>query len=255
MDYTAVTEATGTRVTREALSMLYLRYRMAATFCEGKDVLEVACGSGQGLGYLATKAKHIVGGDYTEGLLRMAYRYYGGRIPLVRLDAHLLPFRNRSFDVVILYEAIYYLAQPDQCLAECRRVLRDQGVVLICTVNREWSDFNPSPLSTRYFSAQELTDLLRRQGFNIELYGSFPVSRGSVRDHIVSVIKRVAVRLHLIPRTMKGKEVLKKLFFGRLTPIPPEVTDGMAEAYPLVPITTNSPNSQYKVLYAIARAR
>jgi ubiquinone/menaquinone biosynthesis C-methylase UbiE len=255
MDYSVVTEIPGLGATREQMSMLYTRYTTAAAFCEGKDVLEVACGAGLGLGYLARKARRIVGGDYTERLLRLAQRHYRGRIPLVRLDAHALPFRDRSFDVVILYEAIYYLTEPDRFLAECRRVLRVPGVVLICTVNKEWSDFNPSPFSVRYFSSQELIELLQRHGFAVELYGAFPVLKDSARDRVLSFLKRVAVALHLVPRTMKGREVLKRLFFGRLTPIPPEVTEGMAELHPLVPIAKKNVNSSYKVLYAVGRVR
>ncbi|MBM4030067.1 MAG: class I SAM-dependent methyltransferase, partial [Planctomycetes bacterium] len=201
MDFSIVTEATGTPVTREALSMMYTRYRLAAEYCENKDVLKVACGSGQGLGYLATKVGRVVGGDCTEKLLRVASRHYHGRMPLVRLDAQMLPFKDQSFDVVILYEAIYYLVRPDQFLAESRRVLRDQGTILISTVNKEWSDFNPSPLSARYFSAQELGELLKSQGFNAELYGAFPVCGESIKDRTLSLLKRAAVQLHLIPKT------------------------------------------------------
>lgn len=255
MDYTTVTEATGTRVTRDALSMLYTRYKSAVAFCGGKDVLELACGSGQGLGFLAAKARRIIGGDYSEALLRIAHRHYGGRVPLVQLDAHMLPFRDGSFDVLIIYEAIYYLTDPDMCLDECRRVLRDRGVVLICTVNKEWSGFNPSPFSTRYFAVRELGELLIRQGFSVELYCAFPVSRGSAKERIVSLVRRVAVSLQLIPGTMKGKELLKRLFFGSLTPIPPEVTDGMADLHMLLPVTGNTALSDYKVLYAIGRVR
>ena len=254
-DYTTVTEVPGSGATREQMSMLYTRYRCAGAICEGNDVLEVACGAGQGLGYLAKKARRVVGGDYTEHLLQVARRHYGDRIPLVRLDAHALPFRARSFEVIILYEALYYLSCPERFVGECRRVLRDGGFILICTVNGEWSDFNPSPFSTKYFAARELGELLKRQGFSVELYGGFCVSRASTKDRVVSFVKRVAVSLHLIPKTMKGKEVLKRLFFGRVTLIPPEVTDGMAEIYPLVPIATDSPSSEYKVLYAIARAQ
>ncbi len=252
-DYTTVTEVPGLGATREQMSMLYTRYRTAAAFCDGKVVLEVACGSGQGLGYLAAKARRVVGGDFTEGLLRMARQHYGGRVPLARLDAHTLPFRDQSVDVVICYEAIYYFASPNKFLGECRRVLRERGVVLICTVNKEWPDFVQSPFSTRYFSAQELGELIRARGFSVELYGAFPVSRGSGKDRIVSVLKRVADSLHLIPKTMRGKEILKRLFLGKLTPIPAEITDGIGEVCPLVPIPGNSVISDYKVLYAIGR--
>ncbi|MFQ5850692.1 MAG: class I SAM-dependent methyltransferase [Candidatus Binatia bacterium] len=255
MDYTAVTEVPEGRVTSEALAMMYTRYVYAASLCAGKEVLEVACGAGQGLGYLASKAGRVVGGDYTQGLLRQARRHYGLRMPLVRLDAHALPFVGQSFDVVILFEAIYYLARPEKFLDECRRVLRGEGLVLICTVNKEWSDFSPSPLSSRYVTTVELRELMAGRGFKIELYAAFPVSRDSARDRIASFIKRAAIRLHLIPETMKGKEILKRFFFGTLAPIPAEITDGMAEAYPCVPITGNSVMSDYKVLYVIGRTQ
>ena len=52
IDYGAVTEQVGDLISREALSMVYSRYRFAAQFCAGKRVLEVACGPGVGLGYL-----------------------------------------------------------------------------------------------------------------------------------------------------------------------------------------------------------
>lgn len=255
MDYTAVTEVTGNRVTREALSMLYTRYHTAAVFCEGKDVLEVACGSGQGLGYLAKRARRVVGGDYTENLIRGAQRHYRARIPLLLLDAHALPFQISSFDVIILYEAIYYLAQPEGFLEECRRVLRTKGSILICTVNKEWREFNPSPYSKHYLSCSELASLLKSHQFDVELFGAFPVSTGLVKDRIRSLLKRLAVTLHLMPKTMKGKEFLKQLFFGELLPLPPEVADGMAEAYPLVPIPGDTRNSLHKVVYAIAHMR
>jgi ubiquinone/menaquinone biosynthesis C-methylase UbiE len=253
VDYSTVTEATGNRITREALSMLYTRYSFAANFCKGRDVLEIACGSGQGLGYLARKANRIIGGDYTDGLIKRAQQYYQGRVPILRLDAHALPFHARSFDVVILYEAIYYLEDPNEFLTECRRVLREKGIVLICTVNKEWSDFNPSPFSTRYFSASELAALMKNHQFDVELLGAFPISTKSAKDRVVSFFKRSAVALHLMPKTMKGKEFLKRVFFGKLVPLPSEVKDGMAEYAPPVPISLETLNPQYKVLYAIAR--
>lgn len=254
MDYTTVTETTGDQIKQEALEMLYTRYAFAANFCEGKDVLEVACGSGQGLGYLAKRARKIVGGDYTENLVKGAHRHYSARIPLLCLDAHVLPFADSSFDVVILYEAIYYLAQPNHFLKECQRVLKKNGVVLLCTVNKEWSDFNPSPFSTRYYSAGELAELLEKQDFQVELYGAFPTSIKSKKDALISYAKRSAVALHVMPKTMKGKALLKRVFYGKLAILPPAVEEGMAELHTLIPIGNDTHNPQYKVLYAVARS-
>ena len=253
IDYTTVTEVPGNRITREQLERMYNRYCFASKFCEGKDVLEVACGSGIGLGYLVRTAKKVYGGDYTERLVRIAQEHYRGKINIFHLDAHKLPFKEDTFDMVILYEAIYYLANPGGFIDECRRILRKNGLITICTVNKDWSDFNPSPFSVRYFSAPELFEFLSQHGFDVELFGDCPISEGSMIDTIVSVIKRTAVVLHLMPKTMKMKEIFKRLLFGKLLELKNEIEDGVVEYSAPVPIPYSSPNLQYKVLYAIAR--
>ena len=92
-DYTSVTELPGSRATREQHARLYHRYQTAGQYIAGKRVLEVACGAGLGLGYLARRANAVIGGDYTESLLRTAQSHYQKRILLVLFDAHHLPLR------------------------------------------------------------------------------------------------------------------------------------------------------------------
>ncbi|RLB05274.1 MAG: hypothetical protein DRG50_07490 [Deltaproteobacteria bacterium] len=253
VDYTTVTEVPGNRVTREQLTRMCNRYYFASKFCENKEVLEVACGAGQGLGYLAKKARRVVGGDYTENLIKVAQKHYKGRVPLIRLDAHRLPFREDSFDVVILYEAIYYLARPEEFIKECCRILRRGGLVLICTANKDWMGFNPSPFSVRYFSAPELRSLLVQHNFDVQLLGDCPAYLSSIKDKLITMIRRMAVALRLIPKTMRGKEIFKRLFYGQLLALEEEIEDGMAEYSEPVPIDNELPNRDYKVLFAVAR--
>ncbi len=127
--------------------------------------------------------------------------------------------------------------------------------MLICTVNKEWQDFNPSPLSRRCFSAKELAEVLEKHGFEVNIFGAFPVPRETIKDRFISMLKRGAISLDLVPKSMKGKETLKRLFFGRLSPIPSKVTGGMADQCPLVRLTAYSVASNYKVLYAIGRTQ
>ncbi|MBF8267525.1 MAG: putative methyltransferase [Dehalococcoidia bacterium] len=259
VDYSKVTENPGDMVTRRALQMVVTRYSLARQHCQDKDVLEIGCGPGLGLGYLAQGARRVVGGDYTAGMVRTAQRHYRGRFSILRLDAHALPFAGGSFDVAILFEAIYYLADPGKFLDECRRVLRKDGILIVCTVNREWPDFNPSPSSTTYYSAPELLALLTEHGFQTEMFGAFPASTDSLARKVVSLIRRTAVSLHLIPGSMKGKAWLKRLFYGRLTPLPaelsPEAAEGLSGEGALVHISEEAPASQYTVLYALGRLR
>ncbi len=257
VDYTTITETPGTKASKEQLERLYQRYHFAYQFCGGKDVLEAACGAGQGLGYLAGTAKRVVGGDIDRDNLRFAEMQYRGRhaIQLEVFDAQNLPFENESFDVAIMYEGLYYLANPAAFIDEAYRVLRNDGVLILCTANKDWADFNPSPFSVRYFSVPGLDALLKQKFAYVDFYGGFLADTSRPRDAIVSFVKRSAVHLHLVPKTMEGKKVLKRVFFGKLYPVPAEVKEGMAEYIKPTPIPSDSPNSSYKVIFAVARKR
>ncbi len=249
-----MTEVPYLRTTLEAMSMLHTRYAFASKFCTDKDVLEIGCGAGVGLGYLARRARSLVGGDYTHSLLSCAQLNHQERIPLVRLDAHTLPFKAASFDVVILFEAIYYLARPEEFLKECRRVLRGAGILLLCSANKEWAGFNPSPFSQRYFSATELRQLLSANGIEAEILGGFPTSSENDGSKTVALIRRIAVSLNLIPKTMRGKELLKRLFYGQLVEVPRVAEDNQAMVEPLVSIpATERIIPRFKILYALGR--
>jgi SAM-dependent methyltransferase len=253
-NYTTVTETPSTRLTREALAMQLSRYAFAANLCSGKDVLEIGCGPGLGLGYLAREgARIVIGGDYTEDLLVRAAHYYNARAKMVRLDANSLPFRHESLDLIVLFETIYYLKNAEAFLNEARGVLRPSGQIVISTINREWQDFNPSPFSTRYPSAQELAQMLEINHFQSSLYGGFRIAPAGSWPLMVSSLKRTAVSLNLIPKTMKGKEYLKRVFLGPLRYPPHELMPRPEVCQLPEPLhdLTNAP--QFKVIYAVAK--
>jgi ubiquinone/menaquinone biosynthesis C-methylase UbiE len=253
--YSEVTEISGSKVSREQVQRMYTRYRFASDFSKNKDVLEVACGSGQGLGYLANIAKRVVGVDIDQKLLDQAKKQYNkrGDIQLYQADAAKLPFNENSFDVIIMYEAIYYLPEPEKFICEARRVLRDKGILLVCSANCELSSFNPSPFSFKYFSASGLFDLLNKMGFlNISILGDCKVDVWSLKARVLSFIKKQAVNLHLIPKTMKGKELFKRIFMGELVSMPAEIDDSLGQYNPPVEISNAKSDRLHKVIYSIA---
>lgn len=251
VDYTEVTEVAGDEVTREQVERIAHRYLWAGTLCEGKDVIEVACGTGQGLGYLAGRARSLVAGDISSELLGLARAHYGERIRLEPLDAQQLPFPDASADVVILFEAIYYLPDAARFVQEARRVLRNGGRLLIATANKDLYDFNPSMYAHRYFGVVELSELLGAHGFTPELFGYLPVERVSWRQRLLRPVKRVVVALNLMPRTMAGKKLLKRLVFGSLVPMPAEISAEMVAYEPPVPIDATRPDRHHKVIYCV----
>lgn len=233
------------------MAMLKTRYAFAAERAEGRTLLEVACGAGQGLGVLQRRAKCVVAGDYTPQLVRRATDQYERSIPVLQLDAQHLPFLDATFDLVALFEAVYYLPSPEQFVSEAHRVLKPSGELLICAANPAWPGFNRSPLSYEYFAADELRGLLKGEGFACELFAGFPAAAGKERRW-VGMLRQTAVRLHLIPGTMRGKELLKRVFYGRLEQFPAELSD-VDGAEALVPISSADEATDYKVLYAVGR--
>jgi SAM-dependent methyltransferase len=254
-DFSQVTELPNSQATKEQLSRLYQRYYLAAKLSRQRRVLEIACGSGMGLGYLAREAASVVGGDYAENLLEIARSHYKDRAQLILLDAHDLPFEDNSFDVALIFEAIYYMADMNKVLSEVRRVLDSQGTLIICTVNCEWNEFAPSPYSHKYYSVPELSTLLEAQGFtNIECHGAFPVSsKQGLKNEVTSLIRKGVIKFDLMPKTLEGRARFKRLFYGKLLPMPAEIMpEDFDQTEPLIPIPANQSNSGYKILYFIA---
>lgn len=253
--YKIVTEIPEAKATKEQLERLCSRYRFAREFCNQKLVLEIACGSGIGLGYLANSAKRVIGGDIDENILEIPKRTYQKRnnIGITRLSAEQLPFKDNSFETVLLYEAIYYVRRTDKFAHEVARVLRPDGILVVCTVNKNWGDFNPSPMSVKYLSAPELYSLLGQEFPSVELFGAFPVFCHGKKEILLSVIKRIGMRLRLIPKTMKGKEFFKRIFLGKLSSLPFELTGNETQYCKPVPIGHDNQNSNYKILFAVAR--
>lgn len=255
IDYSLITESPGLKATQEQIARLYQRYHFAIQFAKGKDVLEVACGSGVGLGYLAKVANKVVGGDIDEKNVALSKEYSKNRdnVEVDLMDAHNLPFPNRSFDIVLLYEAIYYLREPQKFVSEAERVLREDKILIICTVNKDWKDFHPSPYTYKYFSVPELYKIMKDKFKEVELYVAFSVERVGLKSEIVSLIKRIAMKFDLIPGSLKARAYLKRVFIGKLVPLPEEVYEGMTPYETPVLKDRDKLHKEFKIIYVVAK--
>ena len=251
-DFVSVTEISGDEVSAEQVERICRRYYWAGDYCVGKDVLEVACGTGQGVGYLGGLASSFVAGDFSDTILRIARNHYGERFEFRQFDAQRMPYADSSFDVVIIFEAIYYLPNLDQFFAECKRVLRPGGTLLIATANKDLYDFNPSPHSIRYLGVAEMNTELKRFGFACDFFGDTPVSAVSKRQRILRPVKMIASKLGLIPKTTGGKKFLKRLVFGGLVKMPAEITESTCRRTEPIPLARDVPDSGYKVIFCAA---
>ncbi len=247
-----VTELSGDEVSQEQVQRMCHRYYWAGTYCHDKDVLEVACGTGQGAGYLEGRSKSYQAGDFSERILSIALNHYGTRIEFKQFDAQEMPFADSSLDVVLLFEALYYIPSADRFVQECKRVLRPGGKILISTANKDLYDFNPSPHSYVYYGVNELGELFEGNGFIADFFGNTPVNDLSWKQKVLRPIKKFVVNSGLMPKTMAGKKLLKRLVFGSLVPMPAEITVGMFHYEPPTPLAFGKADYLHKVIYCVA---
>ena len=261
LNFMPETEMPGSKVSSDELQIICHRYYFASQFVGQKDVLEIGCGPGLGLGYLRRGAKRVVGADITQQSLRRAQQHYGERVDFVSLDAHNLPFRDHCFDVVICVAAIIYLDVPP-FLKECRRVLRRGGVLVLNTPNKDRSGFRPSNLSHKYYSVPELFALLNHHRFEPRFSGSFPAQPQGLRQKPQATVESVGARIlnacAFIPGVTKFKEFLRRRLISNEAHILSEEIEqkDMREVanIELIPLPTELPNSKYRIIYVVAHA-
>jgi ubiquinone/menaquinone biosynthesis C-methylase UbiE len=93
------------------------------------QVLEIGCGCGIGLPIIAERCHpaRLVGLDIDAELLADARSANSGQVELVWGDVELMPFEDRSFDLIIDFGTCYHVARPWEALGEISRVLRVGG--------------------------------------------------------------------------------------------------------------------------------
>ena len=152
-------------------------YQRLAPRCAGRDVLEAGCGEGYGADLIAGVARRVVAVDYDEAAVAHVRRRYP-RVEVMQANLAQLPLPDASVDVVLNFQVIEHLWDQAQFVAECARVLRPSGLLMVSTPNR--ITFSPgrdtpvNPFHTRELNADELTELLIDGGFSdVSISGLF----------------------------------------------------------------------------------
>jgi SAM-dependent methyltransferase len=152
-------------------------YQRLAPRCAGREVLEAGCGEGYGADLIAGVARRVVAVDYDEAAVAHVRRRYP-RVGVMRANLADLPLPDASVDVVVNFQVIEHLWDQGQFVAECARVLRPSGLLLVSTPNRV--TFSPgrdtpiNPFHTRELNADELSRLLVDAGFTeVSISGLF----------------------------------------------------------------------------------
>ena len=176
------------RKDRAAYEKLYELIRPVA---KARTVLELAAGTGLIAKNIVRAASHIEVTDASEEMIAEAKRNNrSAKLHFSVRDMFCLPYADKSFDVVIVSNALHIVPQPEKALAEIRRVLKDDGVLIAPTfthgngtlqgrIKLFFMKLAGFPLNSRWSSADYLA-FLRQNGWTVRksavLKASFPLT-------------------------------------------------------------------------------
>ena len=166
-------------------------YELIRPVVKAKTVLELATGTGLIAKNIVNAAAHIEATDASAEMILEAKRdNRSAKLHFSVQDMFRLPYADKSFDAVIVSNALHIVPQPEKALAEIRRVLKDDGVLIAPTFTHGNSTLQGRiklffmklagfPLNSRWSSADYLA-FLRQNGWTVRkstmLKASFPLT-------------------------------------------------------------------------------
>ncbi len=164
---------------RSQKSIYDYMYERIGEVAQGKDVLELATGPGMIARHIAPHANHVVATDFAPKMIETARKAKNPEnLSFEVADATSLRFEDKSFDVVVIANALHIIPNPEKALAEIRRVLKDDGVLIAPNfIFREggkrnlWQKFL-SLVGVRFaheWTENEYRSFLKANGWTIEM--------------------------------------------------------------------------------------
>ena len=166
-------------------------YELIRPVVKAKTVLELATGTGLIAKHIVNAAAHIEATDASPEMIAEAKRdNRSAKLHFSVQDMFCLPYADGSFDAVIVSNALHIVPQPEKSLAEIRRVLKDDGVLIAPTFTHAGNSFSGKvraffmklagfPLHSRWTSEEYLT-FLQQNGWTVRksvvLKASFPLT-------------------------------------------------------------------------------
>jgi len=98
-------------------------------------LLDVGCGNGGFLAWMRNLGWKVIGVEPDPEASKVALKKFG--IDVYRCTLEEAGFPEKSFDAITLRHVVEHLPNPIATLAECRRVLKDNGQITVLTPNIE----------------------------------------------------------------------------------------------------------------------
>jgi len=153
---------------------------------EGKQLLEIGCGTGHWSRFFSEYGFEVTGLDISERMINAALQKNITNVLFLTVDGHLLPFDNDSFDLTAAITTLEFVLDAEAVLLEMIRCTRKPGRILLGVLNglskvnrqRQRKDSAENPYAAaRLFSPVELKESLQPYGHVEMTVGAFVPAR------------------------------------------------------------------------------
>jgi len=129
--------------------------------------LDLGCGVGHILRILPSGFE-VFGVDYSTESLALAQSHLPDKTRLLNTSAYALPFRNRSFDLIICLEVLEHLDDDDRAVAEIARILRPNGHLITSVPGSYYfPEYRELMGHFRHYTPDSFSSLLERHHLRI----------------------------------------------------------------------------------------
>jgi SAM-dependent methyltransferase len=152
---------------------------------EGKDVIELGCGTGYISSWLARRGARPVALDLTTEQLdsaRMFQKEFDLYFPIVQANAELVPLKDESFDIAISEYGASIWCDPYKWIPEASRLIRAggelvylvNGMILMMCMNELDSEGPAGPILKRPYFGMHRLEWPDDDGVNFQIgYGAW----------------------------------------------------------------------------------
>lgn len=161
------------------------RYRFLGPMVKNRCVLDMACGTGYGGHWMATRegARSVLGADLDADAVRYARgRYRVSGLTFTQADA-CTEWTEQKFTVIVSFETIEHVPAPDQMLKNVCTMLESDGTFAVSTPIRQSGDLREAPANPfhqREWSLPEFEALLLSYFSEVEWFGQNWISKRSI---------------------------------------------------------------------------
>ena len=209
---------------------------------DGDRIVDLGCGTGYYLFLLANLGVklNLTGFDYDGKAINEARSsIYGKDIKFITGDLHKMPFKDKSFDKVVMSEVLEHVENDERVLQEAHRILKPNGVLAISVpsinypflwdpTNWVLQHFFGTHIKKGFFSGiwnnhlrlysiQVLKKKFAKAGFKIETAEELTFWCLPFNHYLVNLIARllydVKISSHIADKISKFKSSKKPLIF------------------------------------------